>query len=94
MRLPRAVDVGSEMKGNDMKLKNRSAIVTGGASGIGKEIALVFAREGAKVAIADLNKEAADAAAAEIRAAGGQAIGVAMDVCSEEHVSSVIQRRC
>jgi 3-hydroxybutyrate dehydrogenase len=82
------------MKGNYMKLKNRSAIVTGGASGIGKEIALVFAREGAKVAIADLNKQAADAAAAEIRAAGGQSIGVAMDVCSEEHVSSVIQRRC
>lgn len=49
-----------------MKLKGKSAIVTGAASGIGKEIALTFAREGAKVAIADLNKEAADATAAEI----------------------------
>jgi 3-hydroxybutyrate dehydrogenase len=77
-----------EMKGNEMKLKDKSAIVTGGASGIGKEIALVFAREGAKVAIADLNKQAADAAAAEIRAAGHQSIGVAMDVCSEEAVNS------
>ena len=76
------------MKGNNMKLKTKSAIVTGGASGIGKEIALVFAREGAKVAIADLNKQAADAAAAEIRAAGGQSIGVAMDVCSEEAVDA------
>ena len=54
-----------------MKLKDKSAIVTGAASGIGKDIALVFAREGAKVAIADLNKDAADATAAEIRASGG-----------------------
>jgi len=71
-----------------MKLKDKTAIVTGAASGIGKEIALTFAREGAKVAIADLNKVAADATAAEIRAGGGQAIGVAMDVCSEEAVNA------
>ena len=71
-----------------MKLKDKVAIITGAASGIGKEIALTFAREGAKVAIADLNKAAADAVAAEIRAAGGQAIGVAMDVCSEEAVNA------
>jgi 3-hydroxybutyrate dehydrogenase len=70
-----------------MKLKDKSAIVTGAASGIGKEIALVFAREGAKVAIADMNKDAADAAAKEIRASGGQAIGVAMDVTSEQAVN-------
>ena len=71
-----------------MKLKGKVAIVTGSASGIGKEIALIFAREGAKVAIADLNKAAADATAAEIRASGGQAIGIAMDVCSEEAVNA------
>src|SRR5208282_5144271 len=71
-----------------MKLKSKSAIVTGAASGIGKEIALTFAREGAKVAIADLNKAAADATAAEIRAHGGKAIGAAMDVCDEEAVNS------
>src|SRR5450432_878687 len=69
-----------------MKLKDKIAIVTGAASGIGKEIALTFAREGAKVAIADLDKGAADAAASEIEAAGGQAIGVAMDVTSEDGV--------
>ena len=50
-----------------MRLQNKSALITGAASGIGKDIALVFAREGAKVAIADLNKEAADATAKEIR---------------------------
>jgi 3-hydroxybutyrate dehydrogenase len=71
-----------------MKLKGKSAIVTGAASGIGKEIALTFAREGAKVAIADLNKAASDATAAEITKRGGRAIGVAMDVCNEEAVNA------
>jgi 3-hydroxybutyrate dehydrogenase len=70
-----------------MKLKDKVAIVTGAASGIGKEIALIFAREGAKIAIADLNKAAADATAAEIVAAKGQAMGVAMDVCDEKAVN-------
>jgi len=50
-----------------MRLKDKSAIITGAASGIGKDIALVFAREGAKVAIADLNKDAAETTAGEIR---------------------------
>ena len=71
-----------------MKLQGKSAIVTGAASGIGKEIAILFAREGAKVAIADLVKKAADDTAAEIRAAGGTAMGVAMDVSSEEQVNA------
>jgi 3-hydroxybutyrate dehydrogenase len=70
-----------------MRLKDKSAIITGAASGIGKDIALVFAREGARVAIADLNKDAADATAGEIRAGGGQAIGIAMDVTDEGAVN-------
>ena len=70
-----------------MKLRDKCAIVTGAASGIGREIAMTFAREGAKVAIADLNKVAADACAAKIRAVGGQAIGVAMDVTDEQAVN-------
>jgi 3-hydroxybutyrate dehydrogenase len=69
-----------------MKLKDKSAIITGAASGIGKEIAIIFAREGAKIAIADMNKSAADAAAAEINASGGTAIGIAMDVTDEKAV--------
>ena len=71
-----------------MQLQGKSALVTGAASGIGKEIALTYAREGAKVAIADLNKGAADATAAEINKAGGKAIGVAMDVVNEEAVNA------
>lgn len=70
-----------------MKLQGKSAIITGAASGIGKEIAITYAREGAKVAIADLNLDAANATADEIRAAGGQALGVAMDVASEDAVN-------
>jgi 3-hydroxybutyrate dehydrogenase len=64
------------------------AIVTGAASGIGKEIAAVYAREGAKIVIADLSKKAADAAAAEIQGGGGQAMGVAMDVTDENSVKT------
>jgi len=64
------------------------AIVTGAASGIGKEIAVRFAHEGAHAVIADLNIEAAEAAAAELRAAGGSALGVAMDVASEAQVQA------
>jgi 3-hydroxybutyrate dehydrogenase len=71
-----------------MKLKDKCAIVTGAASGIGREIAFTYAREGAKVAIADLNNETAAATANEIRAAGGQAIGVAMDVTDEQAVNN------
>jgi 3-hydroxybutyrate dehydrogenase len=70
-----------------MKLDDKSAIVTGAASGIGKEIARVFAREGARVAIADLNRDAAEVTASEIRASGGQAMSVAMDVTDEQAVN-------
>ena len=71
-----------------MKLNGRVAIVTGAASGLGKAIAVRFAQEGAKVAIADLNKQGADAVAREIESAGGRAISVAMDVTSEDDVNN------
>jgi 3-hydroxybutyrate dehydrogenase len=69
-----------------MKLKGKAALVTGAASGIGKEIATIFAREGARTAIVDVNRDGAEAVAADIRANGGQAIGVHMDVCNESAV--------
>ena len=71
-----------------MRLKDKVAIVTGAASGIGKEIAMAFAREGAKVAIADLDPKAAEASAREIDPKGERAIGVAMDVANEEQVEA------
>ncbi|VTU32382.1 D-beta-hydroxybutyrate dehydrogenase [Variovorax sp. PBL-H6] len=74
-----------------MQLKDKVAFITGSASGIGKEIALVFAQEGAKVVIADLNKQAADATAAELNERGAQAIGVGVDVTSEEQVDAAVE---
>ena len=70
-----------------MRLKDKVAIVTGAASGIGKEIALVYAKEGAKVAIADLNLEQANLTAEEIKSLGGQAMAVAMNVTDENQVN-------
>jgi 3-hydroxybutyrate dehydrogenase len=69
-----------------MRLQDKVAIVTGAASGIGKEIAVIFAHEGAKVAIADLDQKAADTTAREIDSTGKRAIGVAMDVANEQQV--------
>ena len=73
-----------------MKLQDKICIVTGAASGIGKEIALTYARAGGKIAIADMNKVAAQAAADEITAAGGTAMAVAMDVTSEDQVNAAV----
>jgi 3-hydroxybutyrate dehydrogenase len=73
-----------------MKLQDKVCIVTGAASGIGKEIAFTYAREGGKVVIADLNKAAAQATADEIKKAGGTAMAVAMDVTSEEQVNAAV----
>ena len=76
-----------------MKLKNKVCIVTGAASGIGKEIALSYAREGGKVVIADLKLEAAQATADEIVKAGGTAMAVVMYVTSEEQVEAGVNQR-
>ena len=73
------------------QLKDKVAYITGSASGIGKEIAVLFSQEGAKIVIADLNQAAADATAAEIKASGGQAIGVAVDVTNEEQVNASVE---
>ena len=72
------------------KLDGKVAVVTGAASGIGKQIALTLAQAGAAVAIADLNQNGANTVAEEIKSAGGKAIGVAMDVTSEDAVNQGI----
>jgi len=69
-------------------LEGKVAIITGAASGLGKAIAELYAKHGARVAIADIDQQAADRAAAEIKAAGGKAIGIAMDVTNEDAVNT------
>ena len=73
-----------------MKLTNKTAVVTGAASGIGKEIALVYAKAGAKVAIADLNLAQANLVVDEIKALGGQAMAITMNVTDEQEVNQGI----
>ena len=75
-----------------MKLQDKVCIITGAASGIGKEIALTFAREGGKIVVADLDREAADATAAEIASTGASAMGIAMNVADEEQVNAGIAK--
>jgi NAD(P)-dependent dehydrogenase (short-subunit alcohol dehydrogenase family) len=74
-----------------MRLKNKTAIVTGGANGIGRAIAELFAAEGASVFIADLDKTAGEATAAAICNAGGDATFLQCDVSSAEHVARAVK---
>lgn len=75
-----------------MRLKDKVAVITGAASGIGKEIADVFAKEGAIVVIADVNAAQAEAAAKDIISKKGQAMGIDMDVTSEADVDNGIAK--
>ena len=75
-----------------MKLKDRVAIVTGAGSGIGQASAMLFAAEGAKVAVVDLKPDAARATAEQIEKAGGQALALAADVSrSDDNRDAVAQ---
>src|ERR1700691_1327963 len=70
-------------------LQNHIAVVTGAASGIGRGIALGFAREGAQVAVLDINAEGAEKTAADIRAAGGKAAAFTLDVTDRDACRAV-----
>jgi len=75
-----------------MRLKDKVALVTGAASGLGKAIAHTFARAGARLAIADVDANGAERFAAQLRQEGGQAIGLAMDVTDELQVEAGMER--
>jgi NAD(P)-dependent dehydrogenase (short-subunit alcohol dehydrogenase family) len=73
-----------------MKLENKVAVVTGAGSGIGKAIAALYAREGARVVVSDINSDEAAEAVEEITFSGGTAISVLADITREEEVQNLI----
>src|SRR5438552_7036413 len=75
-----------------MRLSDKIAIVTGGAHGMGEAEARLFAAEGAKVVVADILGNDAEAVAADIRAGGGKATAATIDVTSEADWISLIAK--
>lgn len=75
-----------------MQLTNRVAIITGGARGIGRDIALLFAKEGADCALFDVNEQALQATVQELEALGRRALGLVVDVTSAAAVDGAVAK--
>jgi 3-oxoacyl-[acyl-carrier protein] reductase len=75
-----------------MRLQNKVAVITGGAQGLGRAIALGMAREGAKVAVADLQGEKAKGVARELESLGAEALAVEVNVASELSVKKLAEQ--
>src|SRR5688500_15594198 len=73
-----------------VRLQGKVAVVTGGAQGMGRAIALRYAVAGAQVVVADRNEEGAQAVAREINAVGGQAVGARIDVTDQAQAQHMI----
>lgn len=74
-----------------MRLNNKVAIITGAASGMGKAIAILYAKEGARVVVSDMNINGAQETVSEIKANGGTAIAMLTNVTKEEDVKALIE---
>lgn len=74
------------------RLKNKVAVITGAASGMGRATALLFAKEGAAVVLTDLNAQGGETAVAECAAAGGRAVFQRTDVTSEPDIQAAVAR--
>src|SRR5699024_11014363 len=72
------------------RLEDKVTIITGSGAGIGKEIALAFAKEGAKVVIADFNEETLNQTVIELKEANYEALGVKVNVALEEDVNKMV----
>jgi 3-oxoacyl-[acyl-carrier protein] reductase len=74
-----------------MRLKDKVAIITGSARGIGQATALKFAAEGARVVVCDLDRKTVDEVVAQITAAGGQAIGFTVNVTDKASIAAMVK---
>ena len=72
-----------------MKLKDKAVLITGAGSGLGREMALVFAREGAKIGVNDVRPEAAQNVVTEVERAGGRAVRLVADVTDSAAVRNI-----
>lgn len=73
-----------------MKVQDKVAVVTGAGSGIGKAIAILYAQEGAKVVVSDINDDSANVVVEEIKSNGGEAIAVVANVAEEKDIQNLI----
>jgi len=71
---------------------NKVAVITGGASGVGRSIGLLLAAEGCKIVVADIEQQAMDKVVAEVKAAGSDAVGVKCDVSSEDSMKAAAEQ--
>src|SRR5207248_3386618 len=73
------------------RLSGKVAIITGGGQGIGRATAVKFAKEGAKVAVCDINMNSVAEALAEIRTSGGEALGFQVDVTDKQSIARMVE---
>jgi NAD(P)-dependent dehydrogenase (short-subunit alcohol dehydrogenase family) len=83
--------IKQEEKRMDLHIRNKVAIVTGGASGIGEKAAEYFVQEGVKVLVADVNRERIEKTVSSLKGMGAEVKGVACDVTQEQEVSRMVQ---
>ncbi|MFN8025477.1 MAG: SDR family NAD(P)-dependent oxidoreductase [Acidimicrobiia bacterium] len=74
-----------------MRLEGKVVVITGAGAGLGRESALLFAGEGARLALADVDRERVEATAAEVREQGGEAIALRVDVADEAEVQAGVK---
>src|SRR4051812_460979 len=80
-----------DKKGTHVKLKDKVAVITGAGRNIGEETAHLFAGEGAKIVVVDMDKARGDKVAGDVKAKGGQAIAVVANIASESDVDNLVK---